>query len=71
MTYDITGDKVLWLGKPVKAADAHTFEILHEKIGRDATRIFFGASPAKVDAMSFEVLNAGYARDANGAYEIL
>jgi hypothetical protein len=71
MTYDIADDKVLWLGKPVKAADAKTFEILHEKIGRDASHVFFGASQAKVDAKSIEILSDGYARDANIAYEIL
>jgi hypothetical protein len=67
----IEAGKVYWgdSGKPMRGADAATFQVLNEIWARDAKRVFVHDSVIPgADAESFEVFNKLYARDRGRAY---
>lgn len=62
--YMVDGNKVFYLGQPVKDASASSFETLRDGYAKDRWNVYFQG--IKIDgaaANSFKVLRDGYAKD--------
>ncbi|MFK7958362.1 MAG: DKNYY domain-containing protein [Lysobacterales bacterium] len=69
--YRIENSQVQWKGRPVKSADAATFQVLHPIIGADSAQVFVLGKPFAADRASFTVLSETYAKDREQVYQIL
>jgi hypothetical protein len=66
------GKRVCYMGKPVRGADAKSFEVMLGNYARDARSVFFHSirSP-KIDRATFRALNANFGVDSSQAYFVV
>ncbi|MFV0490443.1 MAG: DKNYY domain-containing protein [Pseudorhodobacter sp.] len=71
MTYTLADATPRWRNKAIAGADAASFEILSDRLARDAACVYMLGKPAKVDAASFKLLSPSYAKDKAGVFHVM